>query len=392
MSRARLWLADHPSRWVSVLEAAVRALNALLIAAGLAAAAWAVATFVQIRQAQGDGGAPALPLPLPLPLPLQLSAPALPLRPPLRGSAGTGAAWPHGAGVLLGKGRGAVARAFTAAAAAAAAAPAAPGGDPSGLKGVACPWFVFAFGAVGATTALAGTTALVGTALRSVGWVSLNVVLMCIALTAQVGAGRGGRLSAGDGVRPQSPGVGACQEQPTPLLPSQAFPQTPRPPSSQACVGVAAFIDHSWERRLPPADEAAKAWLAQRLAVVKWVGVGLFLAQLATLLLSCGLQSAYVSAEEAAEDAEDDAAWRRRPLLAGGGAVPSPPPRPRGEARPPALGGCVRGRGRTGCCQEPCSEAAALQGTLPPAKPAAASHNLPPFPAAPGCPLRAARR
>lgn len=49
--------------------------------------------------------------------------------------------------------------------------------------------------------------------------------------------------------------------------------------------------------------------------VVKWVGAGLFLLQLLTLLLSCGLQSAYASADEAAEDEEDEAAWRRRPLL-----------------------------------------------------------------------------
>lgn len=48
----------------------------------------------------------------------------------------------------------------------------------------------------------------------------------------------------------------------------------------------------------------------------KWVGVGLFLLQLLTLLISCALQSAYVAAEEAAEDADEEAAWRRRPLLA----------------------------------------------------------------------------
>lgn len=100
---------------------------------------------------------------------------------------------------------------------------------------------------------------------------------------------------------------------PTPL-PLQPLP-SPAPHAPQACVGVASWIDHSWEHRLPPADEAAKAWLSRRLQVVKWVGAGLFLLQLLTLLLSCGLQSAYVSAEEAAEDAEDDEAWRRRPLL-----------------------------------------------------------------------------
>jgi hypothetical protein len=61
------------------------------------------------------------------------------------------------------------------------------------------------------------------------------------------------------------------------------------------------------------------------LQVVKWVGAGLFLLQLVTLLLSCGLQSAYATAEEAAEDEEEEAAWRRRPLLQGEGRAPTPP-------------------------------------------------------------------
>jgi hypothetical protein len=41
----------------------------------------------------------------------------------------------------------------------------------------------------------------------------------------------------------------------------------------------------------------------------------LFLLQLVTLLLSCALQSTYVLAEEAAEDAEEEASWARRPLI-----------------------------------------------------------------------------
>jgi hypothetical protein len=46
------------------------------------------------------------------------------------------------------------------------------------------------------------------------------------------------------------------------------------------------------------------------------VGVGLLLLQLLELLLSCSLQSVYVGAEEAAEDADEEAAFRfRRPLL-----------------------------------------------------------------------------
>jgi hypothetical protein len=45
------------------------------------------------------------------------------------------------------------------------------------------------------------------------------------------------------------------------------------------------------------------------------VGVSLLLLQLLELLLGCTLQSIYVGAEEAAEDADEEATWRRRPLL-----------------------------------------------------------------------------
>jgi hypothetical protein len=51
------------------------------------------------------------------------------------------------------------------------------------------------------------------------------------------------------------------------------------------------------------------------LQVCKWLGVGLMLLQLLELLLGCGLQGAYVGAEELAEDADEEATWRRRPLL-----------------------------------------------------------------------------
>lgn len=136
---------------------------------------------------------------------------------------------------------------------------------------VGCPWFIYAFGAAGAATFITASTALLGTALRSVYCVNLNVFLMCLVLTAQ------------------------------------------------ACLAVAFFVDHSWEHHLPPETsgefEKVKKFIMERLEVCKWVGVGVFLAQLLTLLLSCALQSAYVRAEEAAEDEADEAATRRRPLL-----------------------------------------------------------------------------
>jgi hypothetical protein len=141
------------------------------------------------------------------------------------------------------------------------------------------PWFVPAFGAVGAATALASLFALLAAARRSVALATGAVTGAVLALAAQAG------------------------------------------------VGVAAWVNHGWEAKLPPADEAAKEWLLQRLAVVKWVGAALALLELLTVLLSCALQSAYVAADEAAEDAEEEAALfaaRRRPLLGGRGAAASP--------------------------------------------------------------------
>lgn len=137
-------------------------------------------------------------------------------------------------------------------------------------RAMSIPWFLYAFGVTGGITLASGCTALLGTCLRSAGCLSANVLLMCLVLTAQ------------------------------------------------ACMGVAYWVDRSWEQRLPPESEAVKRFIAQRLEVCKWVGVALFSAQLFTLLLSCALQSAYVHAQEAAEDAAEDNQWQRQPLLQSG--------------------------------------------------------------------------
>lgn len=133
------------------------------------------------------------------------------------------------------------------------------------LKNV--PWFIYAFGALGLATAFTASTALLGIRLRSPGCMSSHIFFMCLLLTGQ------------------------------------------------ACAAVAFFIDRAWQQRLPDIDEKLKEFLAARLQVCKWLGVGLLFLQLLELLLGCGLQGVYVGAEEAAEDADEEAAWRRRPLL-----------------------------------------------------------------------------
>jgi hypothetical protein len=138
----------------------------------------------------------------------------------------------------------------------------------SSFKILNAPWFIYVFGTLGAWTALTAAVALLGTRLRSTGCLSSHIFFMCVLLTGQ------------------------------------------------ACAAVAFFVDAGWEQRLPAMDEKLKQFLIERYQVCRWVGVGLFLLQLLTLLLSCGLQGAYVRAEEAAEDADEEAAWRRRPLLA----------------------------------------------------------------------------
>eukprot|EP00775_Hariotina_reticulata_P006520 gene6520-6748_t len=129
------------------------------------------------------------------------------------------------------------------------------------------PWFIFVFGALGIATTLTAAMAIIGTRLRSAGCLSSHIFFMCLLLTGQ------------------------------------------------ACAAVAFFVDAGWEKRLPDIDEQLKQFLLKRLQVCKWLGFSLFVLQLVTLLLSCALQSTYVLAEEAAEDAEEEASWARRPLL-----------------------------------------------------------------------------
>jgi hypothetical protein len=81
------------------------------------------------------------------------------------------------------------------------------------------PWFIWAFGALGAATGLAAGTALLGIRLRSPGCLSSHIFLMCLLLTGQ------------------------------------------------ACAAVAFFMDKGWQQRLPEIDEQLKRLLAQRLQV-----------------------------------------------------------------------------------------------------------------------------
>eukprot|EP00878_Enallax_costatus_P018155 GHUV01019103.1.p1 GENE.GHUV01019103.1~~GHUV01019103.1.p1 ORF type:complete len:251 (+),score=59.53 GHUV01019103.1:394-1146(+) len=234
MGRVRDWFLEHPpSAWVTVLEGAVKLLNTLLLVLGVTVLTLSIITVVQIQNESGSGPpdtnsaytpltAASHPTTLPaIVLPHIRQADAATLRMAYRG-----------------------------------------------VKILNVPWFIYAFGALGAWTALTAAIALLGTRLRSTGCLSSHIFFMCVLLTGQ------------------------------------------------ACAAVAFFVDAGWQQRLPALDEKLKKFLIERYEVCKWVGVGLFLLQLLTLLLSCALQSAYVAAEEAAEDADEEAAWRRRPLLA----------------------------------------------------------------------------
>jgi hypothetical protein len=85
------------------------------------------------------------------------------------------------------------------------------------LKNV--PWFIYAFGALGAATTLTSATALLGIRLRSPGCMSSHIFFMCLLLTGQ------------------------------------------------ACAAVAFFMDKGWQKRLPEIDEKLKEFLAARLQV-----------------------------------------------------------------------------------------------------------------------------
>eukprot|EP00879_Flechtneria_rotunda_P007525 GHRR01007894.1.p1 GENE.GHRR01007894.1~~GHRR01007894.1.p1 ORF type:complete len:342 (+),score=98.59 GHRR01007894.1:229-1254(+) len=168
------------------------------------------------------------------------------------------------------------------------------------------PWFIYVFGALGAVTAFTAGLALLATRLRSPGCMSSHVFFMCLLLTGQ------------------------------------------------ACAAVAFFIDAGWERRLPYIDEKLKQFLFRRLQVCKWVGVGIFLLQLLTLLLSCWLQGAYQSADEAAHDADEEAAYRRRPLLSETSAGRrSEVPSRRGSGSSPLVSPAGRHKSGTGLLASP---------------------------------------
>jgi hypothetical protein len=178
MALVRIWFAEHPpSAWIRFLEVSLKALNWVLLLLGVAVAAWSVVTVVQISH---EAVTPPVGSDTLLQLPLlrtaqdpaaqqHLQAAATQLQ--LRGS----------------------------------------------LHNV--PWFIYAFGALGAATALTAATALLGIRLRSPGCMSSHVFFMCLLLTGQ------------------------------------------------ACAAVAFFMDHAWQKRLPDIDEKLKEFLAERLQV-----------------------------------------------------------------------------------------------------------------------------
>lgn len=128
MALVRTWFAEHPpSAWIRFLEVSVRVLNWILLALGLAVAAWSVVTVVQIN-----------------------NEPHSPPSPPPPGP-------PPALDTLL--------------------------RTKNNLSSV--PWFIFAFGALGLATALTASTALLGIRLRSPGCMSSHIFFMCLLLTGQ---------------------------------------------------------------------------------------------------------------------------------------------------------------------------------------------------------------
>lgn len=261
LTRVGRWYASHHVPWCTrALETTVRLLNILLVVVGTAMLAWSVYSLTHLPPGMrpGGGGDDPSPAPAPPPAPLPPS-PEPASQPSPAPEPPQPDPWAPPAGV------------------AAAAAPLLLLGSSSGAAPSGSPWFLYAFGAAGAATLVTGGTALVGTALRSPGCLGANVFFMCLLLTGQ------------------------------------------------ACLAVAFFVDGSWERLLPPETsgdyEAVKEFILGRLAVCKWVGVSVFIAQLLTTLASCGLQSMYTIAEEAAEDEEAEAGGERaglqRPLMGG---------------------------------------------------------------------------
>jgi hypothetical protein len=179
MALVRIWFAEHPpSFWIRFLETSVKALNWVLLLLGMAVAAWSVATVVQIRNEA--------------------------VTPP-------GVTDPHSQLLFHSTAQESAAQLHHWQAA----------GAQLQLRGSLhnVPWFIYAFGALGAATALTAATALLGIRLRSPSCMSSHVFFMCLLLTGQ------------------------------------------------ACAAVAFFMDHAWQKRLPDIDEKLKEFLAARLQV-----------------------------------------------------------------------------------------------------------------------------
>lgn len=124
MALVRTWFAEHPpSLYIRCLEVSVKVLNWVLLLLGLAVAAWATATVVQIQ-----------------------NEPVSPPQPPDQAVQQT---------VQL----------------------------AGSLSNV--PWFIYTFGALGLATTLTSGTALLGIRLRSPGCMSSHIFFMCLLLTGQ---------------------------------------------------------------------------------------------------------------------------------------------------------------------------------------------------------------
>lgn len=135
---------------------------------------------------------------------------------------------------------------------------------------ILCPWFVYAFGAAGIVTALTPVTALTGMACKSIYLMNCNIVVMCVLMGAQV------------------------------------------------CLAVAYYADDEKGKEtpdLPPQYGPLKKFMEQSMIVMQWLGLSVLAFEAVTLLLSCCIQSIYVSIEEAEEDViEEENYNHRRPL------------------------------------------------------------------------------
>lgn len=185
MGRVQDWLSEHPpSALVTILEGAVKILNTLLLVLGVVVLTLSIITVVQIQQESGKGP------PDTNSHYTHLTAASHPVTMPV---------------IVLPHIRQADAATLQMA--------------YQGIKILNVPWFIYAFGALGAWTALTAATALLGTRLRSTGCLSSHIFFMCVLLTGQ------------------------------------------------ACAAVAFFVDAGWQQRLPAMDEKLKQFLIARYEV-----------------------------------------------------------------------------------------------------------------------------